>query len=137
MNFLTKSWISLRGPRQYISENPISHIQKLKVDERRLFFFDTELKRVFTLIDRDIQQAGMKKSVIVFRRTFKLLVEFLLSTGLRREESLRLRWSDVDMANNIICVAHTKTKQMRLVPLNETARRVLSEVGPDLFARLN
>ena len=44
-----------------------------------------------------------------------------MNTGLRREEALNLRMEQVDFTQNVIYVEKTKTKQMRIIPLNRRA----------------
>jgi integrase len=80
---------------------------------------------------------GHRENVIRFRKTFKLYVEFLLNTGLRREEALKLRLEHVDLSQNVIFVEKTKTGQMRVIPLNRRAKEILIELGENLFSKLN
>jgi integrase len=125
----------------YVDENPFAHLSQLKPVEKRLFFLDDELKRIFQVIDEDVQNAvtakGGRENIIRFRKVMRLLVEFLLNTGLRREEALRLRQDNIDFSRNVMYIEKTKTKQMRAIPLNRKAREVLQELGDDLFSKLN
>ena len=125
---------------RYIDENPFSHVEKLKVEEKRLFLRNSEVEKIFELIDADILRAmgpGQRENVIRFRKTFKLFVEFLLNTGLRREEALKLRMEHVDLSQNVISVEKTKTSQLRMIPLNRRAREILVELGQNIFSKLN
>jgi integrase len=121
----------------YIDKNPFDDIEKIKVQEKRLFFTSGELTKLFTEIDKDIIQPSLSEKVINFRKRFKLYVEFLLRTGLRRGEALRLRKENIDYDQNVIYIEKTKTTQMRSVPLTKRARAILLDLGTDLFSKLN
>ena len=124
----------------YVDDNPFTGVEKLKIEERRLFLMDHELGLVSQLMDADIQAAsthGSRKNVLLFRKTFKLFIEFLLNTGLRREEALRLRINHIDLAHGVIYIEKTKTKQLRAVPLNRRAMEIIIALGEPLFSRLN
>jgi site-specific recombinase XerD len=124
----------------YIDENPFAHLKEVKVQERRLFLLDREIAMIFKLIDEDIVKAngkGHRDNVVLFRTRFKLLIEFLLNTGLRREEMLRLRMDHVDLVQNVIYIEKTKTHLMRAIPLNKRAREIIIELGVGLFSKLN
>jgi integrase len=68
---------------------------------------------------------------------FRMFVEFLLQTGLRREEGLNLKWGDIDFIRNVIAVVKTKGREVRLVPLTFRCLEILKILGPQLFDRLN
>jgi len=70
---------------------------------------------------------------------FALLVRFLLYTGLRRSELVRLNVKDVDLVNGVIYVRGAKGKRDMPVPIHDDLRVILNEiighdVGP-LFPR--
>jgi len=118
--------------QKYIRQNPFKGIKELRVDEKRLFLRDREMREIFRCIDEDIEKA---KSAFRKRALwrFKIFVEFLLNTGLRRQEALDLRWENIDEENGNISVEHTKTGTTRVIPLNTDARRCIEEVGEELF----
>ena len=59
--------------------------------------------------------------------TFRTLVLLLYGTGLRRNEALKLKLSDVDLGNALLTVRETKFGKTRLVPLGADLAHVLEE----------
>ncbi len=118
-----------------LENNPFHNVGKEKVQEKRLFLLNDELARIFQLIDGDINKVSHQKQKRFLVR-FRLFVEFLLYTGLRRNEALGLRKEDVDFSQNVVYLNKTKPKKFRVVPLNARARGVLVEAGDELFSRL-
>jgi integrase len=72
-----------------------------------------------------------------FLELFRCFVEFLLMTGLRREEALSLRTGDLDLERGVIHVYQAKVKQARAVPLHPRAVEILRGLGSSLFQSLN
>ncbi|MFC1604496.1 tyrosine-type recombinase/integrase [Planctomycetota bacterium] len=60
-------------------------------------------------------------------RTYATLFGLLACTGLRISEALKLSRDDVDLANGVMLIAETKFHKSRLVPLDPTASKALSE----------
>lgn len=59
-------------------------------------------------------------------------IQFLLFTGVRRKEALTARWENVDLAQRLWYVPHTKGGRARYVQLNEGAVTVLQGLaGPE------
>jgi len=116
----------------YMDKNPFREISKVKVEQKRLFLTDEELTRVFRLIDEDTSAADSERRRD-YNRKFLLFVDFLLHTGLRREESIGLRKENVDLSRGILFVEKTKSKTFRMVPLNRRAKEILEQLGDDLF----
>jgi integrase len=119
----------------YIDENLIPRVQKARVEEKRLFLRDDELARIFAAMDKEIASTNGEEERDVLIQ-FRLFVEFLLYTGLRREEGIKLRWSEIDLDHGVIAVVKSKDKKVRRVPLTRRGRQILQVLGPDLFSRL-
>lgn len=114
----------------YISSNPFLQRRGkpsvlFRVDEEiPRFLSEKEIEALFKAIDDP---------------DFALLVKFLLYTGLRRSESIRLNVKDVDLMNGVIYVRGTKGKRDMPVPIHDDLRAILKnaikhDVGP-LFPR--
>jgi integrase len=67
-------------------------------------------------------------------KLFRLFVEFLLNTGLRRNEALGLRSQYIDLQKGAIYIEKTKNKQMRIIPVNRRVREILAELPESLFS---
>lgn len=122
---------------EFINGNPFDAVKKEKPVGRRLFLKGDEIERIFTMIDDDYRNIAPPKQEGL-QKKFRLFVEFLLLTGLRRGEGLNLRKSrDVDFARREIYVERTKDKEFRVVPLFERALQILGELDEELFGTLN
>ncbi len=75
---------------------------------------DQELERLLDALnqDTDIQVANMMK--------------LALFTGMRRGALFKLQWQDVDFENGIICLRDSKSGRDEYIPMNETARAILT-----------
>jgi integrase len=120
----------------YLDENPMATIKKEKPHEQRLFMTKDELGSVLDLIvkDRSLPSTATR---LEFLRCFQLLVIFLVNTGLRRQEAIRLTIADIDLEKRLLHITHTKSKKVRIIPMNDTAYQALREVGPALFSILD
>lgn len=118
--------------QKYIKKNPFQDLKEVPVDEKRLYLKQNEMDEILRLIAEDIETTHIDKHKNFFQR-FRILVEFLANTGLRRQEALDLEWRNVDLKRNEILVEHTKTRKTRIVNLNKTSRRCIDEIGEDLF----
>lgn len=53
----------------------------------------------------------------------------LFGTGIRRDEAIRLQWSDVDLARERVVVRHGKGDKPRVIPLLDFALVALADLG--------
>ncbi len=120
----------------YISSNHISHVRKLKVEEKRLYMTDVEIKRFFDALLLHREESNRKPHRDRILRYIQFY-EFLLNTGLRREEGTQLQASDVDLEAGVVHLRKTKDKEARDVPLTDRAREILIAVGEKLFSELS
>ena len=63
------------------------------------------------------------------------IIEFAIETGMRRSETLKLRWCDVDLENGFASLFDTKNGEDRRVPLTRRCIEVLETV-PQTDARV-
>jgi len=97
---------------------------------------DVELERLFGMVDRYIINSKSSRRKWTYGQ-FRLFVEFLLNTGLRRSEAIGLKTADVDIEKGVIYLDKTKDRKMRIIPLNRRAKEILVFLGNDIFQGLN
>ena len=120
----------------FAESNPFKTIEKVKVEGHRLYLTDVEIEQLFAKIDIDIANTASKRNKRFLQR-FRLFVEFLLNTGLRRSEALNLKLQNVHFENDSIWIEKTKSKVSRPIPLNQKAKEILLSIGEELFCSLN
>jgi len=120
----------------YIESNPFASVTKLKVQEKRLFMTEEEISTLFAEINNDVAQSKNRRRRRI-HELFRLYVDFLLNTGLRRNEALSLQPQDIDFTHGVIYINKTKNKEMRIIPLNRRAKEILQELGGNIFGELN
>jgi integrase len=104
--------------RMWSGENPITYIELEKFDNRReRYLSQDELQRLITELDKDCNP------------TAALFIRFLLLTGRRRGEVLKLEWSDVDLERGLIRFRHTKNGKTQVVPVNSQALIILKDAA--------
>ncbi|MDD5496714.1 MAG: tyrosine-type recombinase/integrase [Candidatus Omnitrophica bacterium] len=55
----------------------------------------------------------------------KAVVLTALNTGMRKGEMLALKWTDIDLKNNMVLVRKTKNNEPKIIPINMVLKRVL------------
>jgi len=118
--------------QKYIKKNPFQDLKEVPVQEKRLYLKHDEMDTILRLIEEDIEKAHIDRQKNFLRR-FRILIEFLANTGLRRQEALDLDWRNIDLKRDEILIEHTKTRRTRIVPLNDVSRNCIEEIGENLF----
>lgn len=101
----------------FLAKSPAVAVRKLKEPKRQARFFSAaEVTRILEAADDTIRPIAL----------------FLLNTGLRREELLRLTWGDIDLDHKLVTVQakdgwRPKDYEVRHIPLNEAALSVLRD----------
>ena len=111
---LAREWGMLEG------ENPASRIAMLHEDNKIERYLDeAELQRLLHVLRTDRNQAVCRIAL------------YLLSTGCRLNEALSATWADVDIERRAFTIraAHSKSRKLRSVPLNDSAIEVLNSLG--------
>lgn len=96
----------------YYGENPIKKITKPKRQQNEvLHITPDEFERILKNVSNQLYQ-----SIFIF----------LYNTGLRKNELVTLKWSQVDLKKRLIILDNTKSRKNRIVPLNNTAFNILN-----------
>lgn len=108
INYAVKNW-------DWPLPNPVKGMSLKEPEGRLRWLTQEEAQRLLAAAD-----AGLNKVLGDF-------IRLALHTGMRMSELLRLEWSRVDFSNRRLQLdgQHTKSGRRRMVPLNETALRVL------------
>lgn len=111
--------------------NPVSQLSKT-----RSWF---ERKRRETWIKPHELQPWYQATLKLDSETSRDFLHFLLFTGLRKGEALRLRWEDVDFENRTVFIPITKNKRLHALPLSDflyalLQRRVANKENEWVFA---
>jgi integrase len=120
----------------YIDANPLAEMKKLKIEEKRLYMNDAELRKFFdALLERraSTQRKAYREKLLVVMYYY----DFLLNTGLRREEGLALTKDDVDLERGVVHIRKAKDKEARDVPLTKRAKEIIAMLNDELFSVLS
>jgi len=99
----------------HIETNPTRGVKKNRRAPHTRFLSREEVGRLHAVLDRQVKRGGE-------RRKQADIIRLLLLTGCRKNEIVRLRWSEV--RGEMLTLADSKTGP-RKVPLNSQARRIL------------
>lgn len=100
--------------REWIAANPCSGIKGLKVDGK-----------VFPWLE---SPEAITRLLAELPNKWRTLVAFLVGTGCRLEEALRLKWDDVDLEHRLVTLRKTKAGKPRRVPIFDSVLVVLKEM---------
>ena len=132
-NRITKFWKSkysaLKGfyewamARNYTLSTPFPS-SKPKFEECRspYIYSNDELRRIFK---QALQYR--KRARVLPNRCMQMIVMLLYMLGLRTQEALLIRLSDIDLKNKVVCIRNTKFYKSRLVPFNDQIAQILDD----------
>lgn len=125
----------------YISTNPIVGIEKIRIEQK----LPQKLTKQNALLLLEIVENYPYKDKFLRYRNHALFSMFI-HAGLRKNELIHLKYSDVDMENMTIFIRQGKGSKDRIIPISETLgqtlRRYLEErkkynkTCPEFFASL-
>ena len=82
-------------------------------------YTDAELKKL-------LRKPNIHKCIFSTYRSW-VIVNFLLSTGVRENSLINIKIKDVDFENGVVYVNTTKNRKPLIIPLNEDILRILQE----------
>jgi integrase len=106
-----------------LEKNPAAKVPLLNVDNKVEHYLDDEqLQRLLAVL----RSPDSPRSVCQ-------IALFLLSTGARLNEALSAKWADIDRATRVWRIPATvsKSRKIRVVPLNDSALEVLAALDTE------
>ncbi|MGH7801027.1 MAG: phage integrase [Thermodesulfobacteriota bacterium] len=99
---------------KFFGDNPVSKVKFLEENN--------QVERVLTPEEEE-------RLISESAPHLKPIILTAIHTGMRKNEVLSLRWTDIDLENNIIAVetTNTKSKKLKRIPINSTLRKILLE----------
>lgn len=96
-----------------IDANPTEFLNKFPEKSRGRFLQSDELKQLFDALDKEPNEV------------FKNYVLISLFSGIRRNNVLTLRWSNIDFKNGFIYLPETKNGESQQVPMSNQLKELL------------
>ncbi len=105
---LAKRW------KKFFGDNPVSVAKLIPVNNQK--------ERILTMKEEE-RLLGLSNPYL------KPILITALNTGMRKNEILTLRWTNIDPETKVITLEHTntKTKKTRRIPINSVLRKLLLE----------
>jgi integrase len=108
-----------------LTNNPVLVLTKLKAwhrpNRRRTYIRELELSNWFEAV-LSLSRDGRN----IFSAVAMDYLQFLLLTGLRREEAAQLTWDRVDLVNKTFTVTDTKNRNDHVLPLPDYLGELLA-----------
>lgn len=101
---------------QWLFDNPVSHISRLKEPRGRDRYLSKE--EISTLLHVCSESRN---------KWLGTIVKLALCTGMRKGEILALTWKDIDFEYNKIYLRETKNNELRVIPVAEIVRGLLND----------
>jgi len=113
-DILSSLFTLARQRKKFFGENPLSRVKSLPAHN--------QVERIFSAEEKD-------RLLEVSPPYLRAILVTALNTGMRKSEIIDLKWSNVDLDNDLITLhaTNTKSKKLRRVPLNSVLRRTLLE----------
>lgn len=102
---------------QWIESNPVAKVSKPSLPRGRTRFLDEDER------DRLLQACQESSNSLLYTITV-----IALSTGMRRNEILSLKWNDIDFVRGRLTLQETKNGDCRVVPLAGHALELVREL---------
>ncbi len=111
---LMKHAFSMATQWDWTSENPLKKVELLREPKGRVRYLSLE------------ERESLLKAIPWY---IQPIVLFAMYTGMRKEEILSLKWSQVSLKDRMVYLEETKNGERRGVPINDTALAVLKDIG--------
>lgn len=100
----------------------------IKQTKLKLIKVDKTVKETYTNQELVLllKKPDLKKSSFSEYRNW-VIINYLLATGTRLRNLLELKISDIDFANGIITLRHTKSRKTQQIPISEALEPILKE----------
>lgn len=111
--------------RYFMKQNYISHfnIQLIKANKEPIdCYSDKELSLL-------LKKPNMKSCSFCEYKSW-VIINFLLSTGVRMNSLINIKIKDLDFDNEVVYIKTTKNRKPLIIPLNQTMIRILKEYLP-------
>ena len=108
--------------RFFISNNYMKKcdIKLIKVSKEPIeCYTDEELSKL-------LKKPNMQKCSFTEYKTW-VIINFLLSTGIRMNSLINIQIKDLDFDNDIVYIKVTKNRKPLIIPLNQTIKKILKE----------
>lgn len=110
-----RGFISFMKSRDYIKEDFSGNIELLKEDTTSKEILEpVEIEKIFNILISELKEAEGYN--VFFKSRNLTLFTFLLYTGVRRSEAVKVKWNDIDFINNEINIIG-KGNKTRIIPL--------------------
>ncbi len=103
---------------EWVDRSPVQKVARLSEPAGRARFLSES--EIATLL----KACKLSKSEYLYP-----IVVLALSTGMRKNEILNLRWEDIDLKRGMIAIVDSKNGERRAVPLKSSAHIVMSELS--------
>jgi integrase len=96
-----------------VKDNPAKKIKLLKGEKQRTRF---------------LSQEEAQRLLMCSTEPLRSIAAVALNTGMRKSEIFSLKWPEVNFDQKLITILDSKNHEIRKIPINETAQRVLKEI---------
>ena len=105
-----------RSEWQWVKENPFSQVRREKESDGRVRFLSADERSALLDACKNSQNDRLY-----------LITVLALSTGMRQEEIMSLKWEQINFERNSITLFKTKNGETRVVPLVGLAKKILQD----------
>lgn len=105
-NLAWKQW-------EWCKDNPCRRIQK-----------ESENSKIDRWLLPEEEARLLKESEGYLNGQLSEIIKIAIHTGMRQNEIMNLKWSDIDLSRKVISVTKTKNKDLKILPMNQTVYEI-------------